>query len=376
VNTGATLKVMIVFSAAGLGGAERSLSRMALANDQAEISYLFSTLGGDGAWAEWIRQSGQQPLVFSLLGRLPRPAEFLRFIATVRNRSPRVIYVVGVRAAVLVRLLKPFLGGVKIVHGIRTTFERGSSLARTFGIPERLFQHCTDCYIANSNAGAETLSALSRIPRSQFHVIPNGVSIPCNSVPPITERPDIVAVVANIHRLKGHREFMKVVELVHRARPRTVFNFIGEDSLNGEIKRTARSMGLESAVSFAGFQPDVWSWLVAARLFVLPSRNVEGAPTSILEAQGAALPVVAFAIGGIPDIVRDGVDGCLITPGDDHAMARTIVSLLDEPPRSAAMGQAGREKVLNSFTLQASARRHAQVWRELLSGRNESVTNP
>jgi len=367
---------MIVFSAAGLGGAERSLSRMALANDQAGFSYLFSTLGGDGPWAEWMRQVGQQPLVFSLLGHLPRPAEILRFIATVRHRSPRVIYVVGVRAAVFIRLLKPFLGGVKVVHGIRTTFERGTSLARSFGIPERLFQHWTACYIANSSAGADTLSVLSRIPRDRFYVIPNGVEIPRNSIPPITERPDIIAVVANIHRLKGHREFLKVVDLVHRARPHSVFNFIGEDNLNGEIQHTARAMGLESAVRFAGFQPDVWPWLIAARLFVLPSRNVEGAPTSILEAQGAALPVVAFAIGGIPDIVRDGIDGCLIAPGDDHAMARTIVALLEEPPRCAAMGQAGREKVVSLFTVQASARRHAQVWRELLSARNESATNP
>lgn len=368
MESGPALKVMILFSSAELGGAERSLSRMALADGQSDIRYLLATLGGEGAWARWLRSVGREPLVLPVLERgLPSFAGMVRLLRVIRTHAPAIIYVVGLRAAVLIRLLKPWLGRAKVVHGIRSTYRRGSRLARTFAVPERMLQGLTDCYIANSRQGAESLAELCGIPRTRFEVIPNGVAIPEGIPPPFGGRPKEIAVVANLNEFKGHREFLDVVLAVNKCHGDAVFSFIGRDDMDGEIQRLAAAKGLAGAVRFLGFQHDVWPWLVASRLSVLPSRETEGAPTAIIEAHAAGLPVVAFAVGGIGELIRDNIDGRLIVPGDDDALANAIIALLDDPIRAAQMGLAGRDKVIESSTLGASARRHAEVWRSLAS---------
>jgi glycosyltransferase involved in cell wall biosynthesis len=307
-NDRSEVRVLILFSAAGLGGAERSLSRMALANNRLDVTYLLGTLGGPGALADWIKDLGETPLVFSVLaGNGSRFLELLRLIRTIRVKTPNIVYVVGVRAAVFIRLLKPFLGHVKIVHGIRTTFQSRSTLAYKFLFPELVLQKCTTAYVANSDSGGKSLQRQFGISRNKIHIIPNGIVIPTSVLNFHGARTKSIVVVANLHPIKGHREFMDVVELVHRRHPDAKFHFVGRDDMDGEIQRIAELRGLSTVVEFAGFQSDVWPWLTSARLFALPSRDTEGSPTSILEALAAGLPAVAFAIGGIPDLIRDGI---------------------------------------------------------------------
>lgn len=357
------VRVLILFSAAGLGGAERSLSRMALANRRLDVTYLLGTVGGPGAWADWIKGLGEKPLVFSILaGNGSRFRESLRLIRTIRAKAPDIVYVVGVRAAAFIRILKPFLGHVKIVHGIRTTFQSRSALAYKFLLPELVLRNCTTAYVANSETGAKSLQRLFGISRDKIHVIPNGILIPTSVLNFHGARGKSIVVVANLHPLKGHREFMDVVELVHGRHPDAKFHFVGRDDMDGEIRRIAESRGLGAVVEFAGFQSDVWPWLTSARLFALPSRETEGSPTSILEALAAGLPAVAFAIGGIPDLIRDGIDGCLVEPVESSAMARAILGLLDDIPRAMKMGAMGRSKVLMSYSLEASVNSHAELW--------------
>jgi glycosyltransferase involved in cell wall biosynthesis len=340
---------------------------MALANSRSDILYFLATLGGKGPWVDWMEKVAKKPLVFSVLtGHCINIREIVRMVRAIRLSAPDILYVVGVRAAVLVRILKPLLGPVKIVHGIRTTFRRGSLLARKFFLPEFLLSYFTDAYISNSEAGAQSLITLFRVARRKLYVIPNGITIPPVVLGFRGNRTKTVVSVANLHPLKGHKEFLEVVELVHARHPDAKFCFIGRDETHGEIERLANSRGLSSVVEFAGFQQDVWPWLVAARIFVLPSRDTEGSPTAILEALGAGLPAVAFAIGGVPALILDGVDGRVVAPLASSAMAHALIELLDDIPLATKMGEMGREKIVKSFSLQTSANRHAELWRALL----------
>ncbi|MCI0371713.1 MAG: glycosyltransferase, partial [candidate division NC10 bacterium] len=103
------------------------------------------------------------------------------------------------------------------------------------------------------------------------------------------------------------------------------------------------------AVTFAGEQADVRPWLHRMALYVQPS-IAEGMSNSILEAMACGLPVVATRVGGTPEVVEDGVSGLLVPPEDPAAMAKALVTLLRDPPRCAAMGDAGRNRVAREFT--------------------------
>jgi len=106
---------------------------------------------------------------------------------------------------------------------------------------------------------------------------------------------------------------------------------------------------LRDHAHFPGFRRDVGNFLRLFDIFVMASLE-EGLCTSILDAQFFSLPVVASRVGGIPEIVRDGVQGFLVPPNNPAAMAAALRKLLESPGLRSRMGQAGRDQVLERFT--------------------------
>jgi glycosyltransferase involved in cell wall biosynthesis len=98
-----------------------------------------------------------------------------------------------------------------------------------------------------------------------------------------------------------------------------------------------------------GHRDDVPAILAAADLFVLPSES-EASPNVILEAMAGGLPVVASRVGGIPELVADGVTGHLVPPADPQALATAVLDLLDRPDRRAAFGRAARMRIAREFS--------------------------
>jgi len=113
-----------------------------------------------------------------------------------------------------------------------------------------------------------------------------------------------------------------------------------------------------------GFRRDVPALLGASDLFVLSTDLWEGLPLTILEAMAAGLPVVASRVGGTPEAVEDGETGLLVPPKDPVALEEAMYSLLSNPAKAAAMGQAGRERVARYFTLERMVQEIAAIYEE------------
>jgi glycosyltransferase involved in cell wall biosynthesis len=131
--------------------------------------------------------------------------------------------------------------------------------------------------------------------------------------------------------------------------------------MGGKIQTAIKESALSDHVSYVGFQPDISKWLRRARLMVLPSLWGEGCPTSIMEGFSYGLPIVAYAIDGIPELINNNLDGRLITPGLSHKLTDAILDILQNPANGEEMGNAGREKVLKTFSLVQCAKRHVQI---------------
>lgn len=129
---------------------------------------------------------------------------------------------------------------------------------------------------------------------------------------------------------------------------------VGDGPERANLERKVSLMGLRDRVRFAGFQREPEAYYRAMDLFALTSRS-EGLPVSLLEAWAASKPVLCTAVGGIPAVVTDGVDGKLVPSGDEDAVAAGLNLLMEDPERRQRMGEAGREKVLASYSLDRMA---------------------
>jgi glycosyltransferase involved in cell wall biosynthesis len=138
------------------------------------------------------------------------------------------------------------------------------------------------------------------------------------------------------------------------------FVHVGGGELLGALKTTARTKGLEDKVTFLGpkAQGDVIALLREADLFVLPAKQApsgdrDGLPNVLMEAASQRLAIVATSFGGIPEFVRDGIDGALLPPGDRDALTKAIDLLSRAPHRRAALGAAAYERLAGAFSMEA-----------------------
>jgi len=178
----------------------------------------------------------------------------------------------------------------------------------------------------------------------------------------------LVGIVANVRGSKGHRYFLEAARDVLAERPETRFLVVGEGVGLDDVRRRARELGLEREVVFTGFRRDVPEVMAALDVLVLPSVKSEATSQVIPQAFAVGTPVAATAVGGIPEIVRDGENGRLAPPADAPALARAILSLLADPGAARAMARAGQALVRERFTVDAMMERTTAVYRELLGG--------
>jgi glycosyltransferase involved in cell wall biosynthesis len=350
------MRVLLIFSSSQIGGAERSLSRMALASQGHDTTYQLATLDDEGPWCDWVRSQGHTPLVYG--GHCGLFGMTWKLYRDICDRSVDLVYVCGARASLLLRLLLIFIPGVRLVCGIRWNPDSDSRLDRFFRLMEQLTYPLVDGWITNSAIAKETLVRRCRIPSSKVCVICNGLETIPLVVPSLPERPMEVLTVANLNARKGYIEYLALVRNVAEKIPNVRFIFVGRDDMNGALQREVKRLHLDGVIEYLGFQKDVAQYYSRARLFVLPSLWGEGCPTSILEAFSYGLPVVAYKIDGIPELVTHNTNGFLASPHNPNELETYILTLLKSPTLAEGMGTKGLKRVRQEFTLEQCVSLH------------------
>jgi glycosyltransferase involved in cell wall biosynthesis len=178
----------------------------------------------------------------------------------------------------------------------------------------------------------------------------------------------VVGSVAMFRGSKGHQGLLEAFGRLAARRPGASLLLVGDGIRRAWVEQLAREMGLGGRVVFPGFRPDVPALLAAMDCFVLASTRTEGVPQSLLQAMAARVPVVASAVGGIPEVIEDGVTGLLVPPGDAAALAAAIERVLDEPAGARARAAAARALCERRFSHAAAIERLLAVYEELLGG--------
>ena len=127
----------------------------------------------------------------------------------------------------------------------------------------------------------------------------------------------------------------------------------------------------EPRIIFTGWENDPERYLAASDIFILPSYG-EGMPNTLLEAMSSGCACLATRIGGVTDIIEDGINGLLFSPGDRVSLAALLVSLISKPERTAALGTSGRQKVCADFSLTAVADRYIHLYSNIISRKGDT----
>jgi glycosyltransferase involved in cell wall biosynthesis len=185
----------------------------------------------------------------------------------------------------------------------------------------------------------------------------------------ISPHEPVLGIVAHVLPHKGYDDLIQALALLQEKLPRAKCLIVGRAPRARYLRKLlqrAERLSVRDRLIVVGFQEDVVPFLHAMDVFVLPSRT-EGLPITILEAMAAGKPVVATAVGGIPEVVRDGETGLLAPPSDPGRLAEAVLRLLEAPTLAKAMGGAGRAWVERAFGLEQEAKQTCALYRQVLA---------
>jgi glycosyltransferase involved in cell wall biosynthesis len=244
-------------------------------------------------------------------------------------------------------------------------YKRTQLLARLQHRAFRWALESSDAVVALTESWQQRLVSRGRVRRSS--VIPNAPELTR-----LAERTNagpecFVLFLGHLYRDKGVHELLEAFAVLKPARAELRLVMAGEGSEADELKLQTRRLGLDAAVEFPGWVgPDEKADLLArAACFVLPSYR-EGFPLSLLEAMVAGVPIVATAVGGVPDVVLHEQHALLVPPCDVAELAFALGRMLDDANLAARLGSAAQQRALVKYTPEALAKRVGELYREVL----------
>lgn len=313
----------------------------------------------------------------------------VRLALLIRRLRPDVLHThtakagaVGRAAAVLAGRARP-RAVVHTFHGhvLRGYFGRAGSLV--FRIIETALARTTDALVAVSPQVRDELVRLRVAPARKFTVVRLGIDLeprvrhdddPAEIRRRLGIDPNrfVVGWFGRMTAVKRTEDLLDALSALRERGVDALLLLVGDGSDRARLEELAHGRGLAKSVLFLGYQEDVGRWYAACDAVVLTSAN-EGTPVTLIEALAAGRPVVATNVGGVADVVEDGVSGLLVRPRDTHAIAERLALLAADPARRAMMGADGRRRVLERYAVSRLVDDVDALYRSLLANASDTT---
>ena len=316
-----------------------------------------------------------------------RPGLYLRGLATAwhfvrRTRHPALRAMGYFTVAVLAgRWLRK--AGFTHVHSVYST-TIGLILARVFGMTLSMTIHGPDEFVNPQGFGIEEkiraalfASAISSFGKSQImlwsspldwhklEITPLGIDCDGWVPAPFREHPAPFKLISvgRLARVKGHALLLKAVAILTAQHRNVCLTLVGDGPERPQLAQQAQDLGIADKILFAGWktQKELRDLSRDSEVCVLSS-FAEGIPVAFMEAMALGIPCVAPRITGIPELIRDGMDGLLVTPANIEELAAAIGQMMDKPEMRRQMSLSSRERVLDKYNLRKNVAHLAEVF--------------
>ncbi|MDQ3424688.1 MAG: glycosyltransferase, partial [Actinomycetota bacterium] len=309
----------------------------------------------------------------------------LRVAELIRDERPHVLHTHTAKAGAIARAAALLAVGARppvvlhTFHGhvLKGYFDAGRTAF--FRQVERTLARASDVLVAVSPEVRDELVELGVAPLEKFVVIRLGIPLEERLGDPTADSdyrrlygiPKDAFVVGWVGRMTGIKDTGAVVDIVRAVRERgvnAVLCMVGDGPDREGLEQLAHKLGIARYCYFVGYQSDVAGYYRLFDAFLLPSVN-EGTPVSAIESLASGTPVVANRVGGVPDVVRDGVDGFLVEPGDVDAAAARLAELAADPALRSRLGESGRARVLERYSVERLVDDVDRLYRSLLASK-------
>jgi glycosyltransferase involved in cell wall biosynthesis len=329
------------------GGTQRQMIELLRRIDRRQFEVHPVCFHDDGPWTSRVTELGDPITRFPIHGfRRPATAhQLVRFSRWCRQHDIAVVHAWDIYSNIFA------LPGAALARvPLRIGSRRGLGGPPPVRKLQTLACRAAHRMVANSRAAANQLIAQG-VPEARIDLIPNGIDLSMFTIGRNNARPRKIAMVARLWAEKRIDVLVAAVPRVLARYPDVEFQIVGDGPCREQLLNQARESGVLPHVTFLGHRDDVPVVLSSADVFVLASES-EASPNVVLEAMAAGLPVVASRVGGIPELVADGVSGHLVPPADPNALATALLDLLDHPDRATAFGRAGRAHVEKHYSFE------------------------
>lgn len=292
------------------------------------------------------------------------------------RHRPEVVHCHSSKAGILGRLAARLAGvPVKVftVHGWSFYAPENQLLRKFYVWLEKLAARWGDALIFVSEADSRAASAegiASKINLTIHNGLPLRTKQDKRQSRRLLNLPEHRLIIGTVGRLSTVKNPLYVLEVLAVLAADTDFLFIwvGDGPMAEAALRKAEELGIGEHCRFVGYQEDPAPWLAAMDIFVLFSR-FEGLPLVIIEAMQQGVPVVAHDVGGIGEMISNGINGFLVQPGDQAAAVTRLREISESPALATELGRQGRELALAKFSQEIMLEKYMAVYKDLLAGK-------
>lgn len=375
------IRVLHAITLLELGGAQRNTLDTVTLLDRSRFEVALACGVGAELYREAQAVADMRLFSLSHLVREVRPhfdyAALVELRAAIRSFRPDVVHTHSSKAGILGRLAAhrervPVV--VHSIHGFGFGSHQRVPVRWAFLTAERLAARWTDHFIAVSRNNLEEGVRLGLFGYERASVIRSGIVLRSFRAHAGGERvraelgipagAPLVLQVACLKPQKAPERFVELAATVGRRFPEAHFVLVGDGTLRPALEAARHSTGLEGRLHLTGWRRDVPALLDAATVVTLTSR-FEGLPRALVEALAASVPVVAMAVDGVDEVVRDGVNGFLVREGDVVALAERVAALLADAPLRARLAAAAGDR-LDEFERDTMVRQQESLYEALL----------
>ncbi len=384
------IRVLRVIARLNMGGPALHVAYLAdgLARRGYETTLVAGSLArGEGSMAFVAEGLGVEVVRLDALSREVSPLRDLlsvvRLARLIREQRPQILHTHTAKAGAVGRVAALLAGDARppiVVHTFHGHVLRGyfgPLKTSAYRLLERLLARVTTRLVAVSPQVRDDLVELGVARAEQFEVVRLGIELDervtggepgedARKLLGIAPETFVVGWVGRMTGVKRTDDVLESLRLLRESGVDAALLMVGDGPDRDHVERRASELGIVRHCFFLGYQEDVSEWYRAFDTMILPSAN-EGTPVVVIEALAAGCPVVATRVGGVADVVTEGVDGFLVEAGDTAALAERLGRLAADPALRERLGAAGRASVPSRYAVERLVDDIDGLYRRLLA---------